>query len=120
MLNKKIVYFEYYLSKYHRFNNSRWFCSYRIKKSASGILEYIYFFMFKNLKVWYILLLRYNKYEQAGVREYWIVEPEGKFISVFTLQENIRYGRPDIYTDENKIRVGIFDDFIIDLKTVFD
>jgi Uma2 family endonuclease len=65
-------------------------------------------------------VLKFNKYEQAGVREYWIVEPEGEFISVFTLQENMRYGRPDIYTDENKIRVGIFEDFIIDLKTVFE
>lgn len=65
-------------------------------------------------------VLKFNKYEKAGVKEYWIVEPEGKFISVFTLQENKRYGRPEIYTETDKVKVGIFEDFIVDLKVVFD
>lgn len=65
-------------------------------------------------------VLKFNKYEQAGVKEYLIVEPEGKFISVFTLQQNMRYGRPDIYTDVDKIRVSVFEEFEIDLNTVFE
>jgi Uma2 family endonuclease len=65
-------------------------------------------------------VLKFNKFEKAGVKEYWIVEPEGKFISVFTLQENKRYGRPEIYTDENKIQVSGFPDLVIDLSTVFE
>ena len=64
-------------------------------------------------------VLKFNKFENAGLKEYWIVEPEGKFISVFTLQENKRYGRPEIYTDENKIKVSAFPDLVIDLGTVF-
>jgi len=64
-------------------------------------------------------VLKFNKYEKAGVKEYWIVEPEGKFISVFTLQENNRYGRPDIYTESDKVNVNIFEDLIIDLNLVF-
>lgn len=40
--------------------------------------------------------------------------------TVFTLQENMKYGRPDIYTDENKIKVGIFEDFIIEDIFLFE
>lgn len=65
-------------------------------------------------------VLKFNKYEKVGVKEYWIVEPEGKFISIFALQENKRYGRPEIYTEVDKVKVGIFENFIVDLGLVFD
>ena len=39
---------------------------------------------------------------------------------VFTLQENDRYGRPESYTEEDKVQVSVFPDFAIDLKPVFD
>ncbi|AGK95464.1 Uma2 family endonuclease [Clostridium pasteurianum] len=64
-------------------------------------------------------VLKFNKYEKAGVKEYWIIEPEGKFLSIFTLQKNKRYGRPEIYTEIDEIKVSIFEDLIIDLKLVF-
>lgn len=62
---------------------------------------------------------KFNKYEQAKVREYWIVEPQEKMVSAFTLQQNQRYGRPDLYTDEDLIKVSIFEDLTIDLRMVF-
>lgn len=62
---------------------------------------------------------KFNKYEQAKVREYWIVEPQEKMVSAFTLQQNQRYGRPDLYTDEELIKVSIFEDLTIDLRMVF-
>ncbi|MBZ4644799.1 MAG: hypothetical protein PWR27_1604 [Petroclostridium sp.] len=62
---------------------------------------------------------KFNKYEKAGVREYWVVEPDEKLVSVFVLQENKRYGRPEMYTDEDKVQVSIFPDLIIDLKSAF-
>ena len=64
-------------------------------------------------------LIKFNKYEKAGVKEYWIVEPDGKLVSVFALQSDQRYGRPEIYTEEDKIAVFIFPDLTIDLSTVF-
>ncbi|HVJ48890.1 Uma2 family endonuclease [Desulfitobacterium sp.] len=64
-------------------------------------------------------LYKFNKYEKAGVKEYWIVEPENKLVSVFIQQENQRYGRPDVYSEEDKIKVSIFPDLVIDLKPVF-
>jgi Uma2 family endonuclease len=64
--------------------------------------------------------VKFNKYEKAGVKEYWIVDPEGKFVSVFTLQENKRYGRPELYCEKDKIKVSIFPDLVIDLGVVFE
>jgi len=63
---------------------------------------------------------KFNKYEKAGVKEYWVVEPDQKLVSVFLLQSNGRYGRPEMYTEEDKIKVSIFPDLDIDLKPVFD
>lgn len=65
-------------------------------------------------------LIKFNKYEKAGVEEYWIVEPENKLITVFTLQENHRYGRPNVYSEDDKIQVNICQDLLIDLKPVFE
>lgn len=65
-------------------------------------------------------LYKFNKYEKAGVKEYWIVEPEVKIVSVFVLQDNSRYGRPDVYSEENEIKVSVFPDLAIDLKPVFE
>ena len=64
-------------------------------------------------------LLKFNKFEKAGVKEYWIIEPDGNIVSVFTLQDNKRYGRPDVYSDEDKISVSTLPDLIIDLNLVF-
>lgn len=64
-------------------------------------------------------ITKFNKYEKAGVKEYWIVEPEQKIVSVFVLQDNNRYGRPDVFSEEDQITVSIFPDLAIDLKPVF-
>ncbi len=64
-------------------------------------------------------VLKFNIYEAAGVKEYWILEPEGKFVSVFTLQENKRYGRPETYTEQDKAPVTVFPGLTIDLARVF-
>lgn len=65
-------------------------------------------------------LYKLNKYEASGVKEYWMIEPDVKLVSVFQLQENKKYSRPEIYTEEDSIEVSIFPDLIIDLKPVFD
>jgi len=65
-------------------------------------------------------LLKFNIYERFGVQEYWIVEPDMKLVSVFILQDNNRYGRPELYTETDNVAVSIFADLIINLNTVFD
>lgn len=64
-------------------------------------------------------VFKFNKYEKAGVKEYWIVEPEGKFLSAFTLQDNKRYGRPETYTEEDKIKVSVLPGLVVNLAPVF-
>jgi len=58
-------------------------------------------------------------YEKTGVKEYWIIDPYHKIVSVYTLGKDNLYGRPDMYTEEDKIKVGIFSDLEIELNTVF-
>ena len=65
-------------------------------------------------------IIKFNKYEKAGVKEYWLVEPEQKIVSVFLLQQdNHKFSRPDVYADDEKISVSIFPDLAIDLSSVF-
>ncbi|HBV85858.1 MAG TPA: Uma2 family endonuclease [Desulfosporosinus sp.] len=63
--------------------------------------------------------IKFNSYEKAGVKEYWIVEPVGKLVNVFVLQDDQRYGRPETYTENDEIRLSIISDLVIDLKPVF-
>jgi Uma2 family endonuclease len=65
-------------------------------------------------------VIKFNKYEEVGVKEYWIIEPNYKVVSVFQLQKNGRYGRPESYTDEEIIKLSLFPDCEIDLGLVFD
>lgn len=50
------------------------------------------------------------KYRTTGVREYWIVDPMKKSIKV----HNFEHGTEADYTFENRIPVGIYNDFEVD------
>ena len=65
-------------------------------------------------------LLKFNIYEKFGVKEYWIVEPDMKLVSVFILQDNNRYGRTELYTETGDVKISIFPDLVIDLNLVFN
>ena len=63
---------------------------------------------------------KFNLYEKSGVKEYWLVDPDEKIVTVFTLQDDGRYGRPEMYTEEDKIKVSIFTELEINLDLVFN
>ena len=63
--------------------------------------------------------IKFDLYENRGVREYWIVDPSGGTVMIFLLGSDGRYGRPQVFTDEDSAPVGIFEDLVIDLKAVF-
>ena len=60
-----------------------------------------------------------NLYGEYGVKEYWIVDPKDKNVLVYKIDENGVYGKPEIYEQENEIKVSIFEDLVIDLRKVF-
>jgi Uma2 family endonuclease len=58
-------------------------------------------------------------YERKGVKEYWIVHPTDKLVTIFKTAADGRYGRPEIFTEDDEVAVGIFDDFKVNLGEVF-
>ena len=58
-------------------------------------------------------------YEAARVREYWIVQPEGKTVLVYQLSADNHYDRPRVFTSEDMLPVGIFHDFELNLEEIF-
>lgn len=55
---------------------------------------------------------RLFKYRFTGVREYWIIDPMKKMIKV----HDFNHGTEADYTFEDKIPVGIYEDFAVDLQ----
>jgi Uma2 family endonuclease len=59
---------------------------------------------------------KFAQYERFGVKEYWIVQPFEKILMVFHLGADGRYGRPDIYSFQKTVRVGILPELEINLN----
>ena len=63
-------------------------------------------------------LTKCNLYQQAGVREYWIVDPVSRSVQVFLLEDG-RYSAKDFGTAGETVRVNVLEDCVIDLSQVF-
>lgn len=63
-------------------------------------------------------VLKYNKYEKAGVLEYWIVDPYNHSIDVYLLEGTV-FRRSGVFVKGDTLPVSIFKDFSIDLNNVF-
>jgi len=59
-------------------------------------------------------------YEESGVKEYWIVYPDSKAVTVFLLQDDGKYDAGTVYELEGKVPVHVFDNFPIDLDDIFE
>ncbi len=57
-------------------------------------------------------LIKTNKYQSAGVREYWIVDPEEKSIAVYGFEGELTV---KFYTFGEEVPVGIYEGFSIKL-----
>ena len=62
-------------------------------------------------------ITKFNKYLQAGVREYWIVDPDQKTVDVYTL-ENGKYFAA-VYSDTDVVPVSVLEGCEINLQDVF-
>ena len=63
-------------------------------------------------------LIKYKKYEQAGVAEYWIVDPDARLIEVYTLVAD-KYQRA-AYDEDDTITLSQFSDISIDVTQIFE
>ncbi|WP_245543307.1 Uma2 family endonuclease [Kyrpidia tusciae] len=63
--------------------------------------------------------IKYKLYERAGVKEYWIVEPVNSTVEVFRLNLDGRFELDAVYGQGDRLRVGLFEDLVIDLDVVF-
>ena len=64
------------------------------------------------------LFIKLKKYQNAGVREYWIVDPDSKSVNVHIL-ENGHYVITS-FEENEAIKVYILDDCVITLTDVFE
>ena len=61
---------------------------------------------------------KFELYEEAGVLEYWIVDPLNLLVDVFSLSEG-KFNPIKKYTSLENVPVNIFPGFSIDLKDIF-
>ena len=62
---------------------------------------------------------KFEVYEEAGVREYWIVSPAERVVLIYVLTDEGKYIGLAPVTDEAPLRAHIFPELVIDLKEVF-
>jgi len=62
---------------------------------------------------------KFSLYEENGVKEYWIVDPEHLMVQVFDLIDD-KFAWRSNYVKEDLIPVGIFEGFSIDTNPLFD
>ena len=62
---------------------------------------------------------KFNLYERHKVKEYWIVYPNDEIVMVYKLDGKEKYKEAEVFVKDEKIKVGIFEDLIIDLSAVF-
>ena len=63
------------------------------------------------------MIIKYNRYLRAGVREYWIVDPKTKSVRVCVLKDG-KYDSID-YLDPGGIQVNVLEGCEIDMRRVF-
>lgn len=61
---------------------------------------------------------KFSLYQRAGVREYWIVDPDSKTVQSFILEDG-HYSVKEFGTAGDKMKVYVLEDCVIDLPEVF-
>ena len=64
-------------------------------------------------------LVKLRLYQQAGVQEYWIVDPENRTVRVILMDEDGRFQPHEIYGCEDLAKVNTLDGCFIELAKVF-
>lgn len=64
-------------------------------------------------------LIKLNLYQRAGVREYWIVDPENKTVRVMVQAGDGTLWPHEVYRQEDVAKVNVLDGCFIELSKVF-
>ena len=62
-------------------------------------------------------LIKFDRYQRAGVQEYWIVDPRDRTVLVHVLKDGVY--QTDTYSEGSTIPVSVLEGCTIDLSTVF-
>ena len=62
---------------------------------------------------------KFSVYEESGVREYWVVQPEYNNVLVYVLENGRFVARPTLTDDDTAVSPTLFPDLLIDLHEVF-
>lgn len=62
-------------------------------------------------------VVKFNKYLEAGVAEYWMVSPEARTVQVYLLKDGGYFSRA--YGDTDTIAVGVLEDCHIHMADIF-
>ena len=62
---------------------------------------------------------KFNLYQSAGVREYWIVDPDERVVEVYRLEESESYRRIGAFGGTDTVTAGISDAIVVDLAELF-
>lgn len=71
------------------------------------------------------MLKKFKLFETLGIREYWIIYPEEKIVSVFRLNQSHHYEHHTTLNakepeEELKVKVGVLEDLTIDFTRIFE
>jgi Uma2 family endonuclease len=65
------------------------------------------------------LRMKYEVYEEAGVKEYWIADPAKKAVLVFRLQPDGKFSVPEIFTGGDSLEAACVPGLKIDINEIF-
>ena len=60
---------------------------------------------------------KFQSYHTAGVREYWVINPEYKTLNIYNFWDDIIF--PIYHCSTDTVKIGIFEDLDIKLETVW-
>jgi Uma2 family endonuclease len=65
------------------------------------------------------LRMKYEVYEEAGVKEYWIADPAKKAILVFLLQPDGKFSVPEIFTGSDQLAAHCVPGLTFNINEIF-
>jgi Uma2 family endonuclease len=64
------------------------------------------------------VLYKFNKYKEAGVREYWVIDPEAASVHVYSLADG-KYFATCYGLEDKTLEVGVLPGCVIDIEALF-